>query len=209
MATVERDHLNIIGAENLRMLETPGPVVAVSGHTGNAELAVQALTYRGRGYVALVQALEPPEFSRRMVALRSSAGGRFFQSDFGGLRASIQALKEGEILALMGDRDIQHTGICITLAGRKVRVPRGPWELARRTNALVVPVFCSRRRFDAMDVRVEEPFRVDITDEPEADLRKAAEHYARLLETHLRKEPGQWVVLEDFWRVHACKDELP
>jgi lauroyl/myristoyl acyltransferase len=205
MATFERDHLNIIGAEHMATLEAPGPVVAVSAHTGNGELAVQALTYRGRGFVALVQALEPPEFSRRMVALRSSAGGRFFESDFGGLRACIQALKEGELLALMGDRDIQHTGICIMLAGRLVRVPRGPWELARRTNALIVPVFCSRRRFDALDLLIEEPFRIDVTDSPEADIRKAAERYAMLLETHLRADPGQWVVLEDFWRVHACE----
>ena len=204
IATFEQNHLHIVGEERLRLLEQPGPLIAVSAHTGNAELAVQALTHRGRGFVALVQPLEPPEFARRILALRSSAGGRFFPSDFGGLRASIHALKTGDLLALMGDRDIQHSGICVPLAGREVRLPRGPWELARRTNALVLPIFCRRRRFDALDVVVGEAFRVDVSDAPEADLRKAAEHYAVLLEAHLRADPGQWVVLEDFWRVHAC-----
>ena len=53
----EADHLRIHNAEHLGELEQPGPVVGISAHTGNPELAIQALTYRGRGFVALVEAL--------------------------------------------------------------------------------------------------------------------------------------------------------
>jgi lauroyl/myristoyl acyltransferase len=51
---------------------------------------------------------------------------------------------------------------------------------------------------------VEEPFRVAATEDANADIRQAVERFARLLEQHLRRDPGQWAVLEDFWRVHAC-----
>jgi len=204
MEHFERDHLTLVNGEYLSAIEQPGPVVAVSAHTGNAELAVQALLYRGRGFVALVEALNPPEWSKRVLALRSAAGGRFYEADFAGVRACVEALRAGQVLGMMGDRDIQLSGVCVTMFGQQVKVPRGPWELARRTNALVVPVFCRRIQNDNFEVAIAEPFRVAVSDAPDADIRKAAERYAALLEGHLRRDPGQWSVLENFWRNHAC-----
>lgn len=205
MERFEEDHLTLINSQHLKALERPGPVVAVSAHTGNAELAVQALMYRGRGFVALVEALSPPSISEYILNMRSAAGGRFYETDFGGVRACVEALKHGQVLGLMGDRDIQHTGVCVTLFGRAVHVPSGPWELARRTDALVMPIFCRRIHNDDFQVDIGEPFRVGAVDAPAADIRKAAEHYASLLEAHLRGDPGQWLVVEDFWDEHRCE----
>ena len=206
MAGFEDERITLINGERLAVLETAGPVVAVSAHMGNVELVIQALTYRGRDFIALVEAQKPPEWSRYLLDLRSSAGGNFHEAGFGGLRSSLSALKNGELVGVMGDRDIQQTGLCVELAGRPVKLPRGPWELARRSGAMVLPVFCSRTKRDFFDVFVEEPFRVATTGDPEADVRCAAVHYAALLEVHLRRDPGQWAVLEDFWRVHACQE---
>jgi lauroyl/myristoyl acyltransferase len=207
MASFERDHLTISGTEHLAVLNEPGPVVIVSAHSGNPELAVQALTYRGRQFVALVEAMRPPEWSRRMLAMRSSAGGRFYESDFKGLRTCIEALKHGEALGLVGDRDIQGNGLCTRFLGREVKMPRGPWELARRTNALIIPIFSTRIRYDHFAVSVAEPFRIDREQDEDTAVRKAIEQYVGLLERTLRADPGQWLVLEDYWRRHACRAE--
>ncbi len=204
MSEFERQHLHIDHAERLKALEVAGPVVAVSAHTGNAELAVQALTWRGRPYVALVERLEPPGVAEHVARLRTSAGGTFHEADFQGLKALIAALRRGELIGVMGDRDIQHAGVCVRLAGRLVRLPRGPWDLARKTNALVVPIFTTRLHGDHFALHVEEPFQVPHTDDPEDDARVAAERFAAILEAHLQREPGQWAVLEDYWRVHGC-----
>lgn len=205
MNRFEAERITLINGERLSVLENHGPVVAVSAHMGNVELAIQALTYRGRDFIALVEAQKPPEWSRYLLDLRSSTGGNFHEAGFGGLRSALSALKHGQLVGLMGDRDIQQTGLCVELAGRPVKLPRGPWELARRSGALVLPVFCSRTRRDFFDVYVEEPFCVETTADAEADVRGAAQRYAALLEAHLRRDPGQWAVLEDFWRVHACR----
>lgn len=204
MSRFEAQHLRIHNAERLTALESPGPVVAVSAHTGNAELAVQALTWRGRPYVALVQVLEPPAVADYVQRLRAAAGGSFHEADFQGLKAVIGALRRGELVGVMGDRDIQGTGVCVEMAGRRVKLPRGPWELARRTHALVVPMFTSRTAAETFELFVEEPFHVHCTADQEADVRVAAERFARVLESHLRRDPGQWAVLEDFWKVHGC-----
>jgi lauroyl/myristoyl acyltransferase len=205
MARFEAEHIALVHGERLAVLEQPGPIVVVSAHTGNAELAVQALTYRGRSFVALVEELQPPAWSAYLLKLRATAGGNFHEANFGGVRACVEALKAGQLVGVMGDRDIQGTGVCVTLCDRRVRIPRGPWELARRTHALVLPIFCSRIERDDFAVWVGEAFRVGESPDMEADVAAAAECYARMLEEHLRRDPAQWAFLEDFWKVHACE----
>ncbi len=204
MSMFEARHLEIFHAERLQVLSEPGPLVIVSAHTGNAELAIQALTFRGRPFVALVEALEPRELADYMSRLRSSAGGTFHEATVGGIKAMVSALKQGQIAGVMGDRDIQNTGVCVSFCGRQVKLPRGPWELARRCGAPVLPVFSSRKHGDQFRIDVGELFSVGQTDDLEGDIREAAERFARSLEAHLRRDPGQWTVLEDFWKVHGC-----
>ena len=204
LSDFERDHIVLTGEEHLAVLEEASPIVIVSAHTGNPELAVQALLARGRPFVALVEPLRPRGFARRFLALRSSAGGAFHETTFSGLRVCLETLKAGGLLAMMGDRDLQHNGICVELSGRRIMLPQGPWDVAKRSEAVILPVFCSRGTKDDMAVRIEEPFRIACTEIPGDDIREAAQHWARLFEAHLRRDPGQWAVLEDFWLAHAC-----
>jgi KDO2-lipid IV(A) lauroyltransferase len=204
MARFEAEHLELVNGERLAALEEPGPVVAVSAHTGNAEFAIQALTARGRPFLALVEAQEPQVWADYLLRLRSSVGGSFHEANFAGIRACIEALHAGGLVGFMADRDLQGNGLCAPVAGRCAQLPRGPWEIARRTGALVLPVFTSRDKGDRFRVFVGEPFRVARTDDAEGDVRQAILGYARLLEEHLRRGPAQWAVTEDFWRVHGC-----
>lgn len=204
MARFEAGHLEVFHAERLKALDEPGPIIIVSAHTGNAELAIQAIGARGRPFVALVEAQEPREWSAYMLGLRTANGARFVEASNDGLKAAVRALRDGEVLGLMADRDIQGTGICTEVFGRRVMLPRGPWELARKYDARVLPIFSARKRRDQFRVWVGEPFVVGRTEDESADVTAAAERLAGLLERHLRREPGQWMVLEDFWRNHRC-----
>lgn len=204
MERFEADYLELVNGERLAALKEPGPVIAMSAHSGNAELAIQALTFRGRPFVALVEAQRPRAWSRYLLKLRSAAGGTFHEASFHGIRACLETLQEGGLVGFMGDRDIQGNGLCVCLAGRRVRLPRGPWEIARRSGALVLPVFTARIERDHFRLFVEEPIRVAQTSDEDADILAAVEHFARLLEEHLKRDPGQWAFTEDFWRAHAC-----
>jgi phosphatidylinositol dimannoside acyltransferase len=204
MAAFERNHVRVVDNGGAKALDAPGGLVVVSAHMGNGELAIQAMTKRGRRFVVLVEALKPASLSRRMLRLRSSAGAQFYPADFGGLRAAIDALKRGEVLGMMGDRDIQGTGLCVALCGRKVRLPRGPWELARREGATVLPAFSTRTWTDTFVVYLEPTLTVACTEDAEADILQAIQQWALIFERHLKANPGQWGVLEDFWHVHGC-----
>ncbi len=205
MANFERDHLTLVNGERLDVLKRPGPVLVVSAHAGNPELCLQAITFRGRQFTALVENIRPPQMARYLLKLRSSAGGRFEVASIGGIRAVLEALRAGEVVGIVADRDLQGTGVCVELARRPVRLPRGPWELARRTGATVLPVFASRDRRDHFTVRVEEPFMVGCDAPLEDAVREAANRFGALVEAHVRRQPGQWTVTEDFWGVHRCE----
>lgn len=204
LSRFEQDHITVVDHGGRAALEAPGGLVFVSAHIGNGELAIQAMTMRGRKFVALVEPLKPDSLSDKMLQLRSSAGGCFYAADFKGLRAAIEALKQGDMLGMMGDRDIQGTGLCVTLCGRDVRLPRGPWELARREGATVLPAFSNRTWTDRFVVYLEAPLKVDCTDDAEGDIRRAMQEWAGIFERRLKANPGQWGVLEDFWKVHGC-----
>jgi KDO2-lipid IV(A) lauroyltransferase len=139
-----------------------------------------------------------------VLKIRSAAGGSFHEANFAGLRECVKTLRQGGVVGFMGDRDIQGNGLCTRLAERCVRLPRGPWQMARAESALVMPVFTSRIGADRFRVFVEEPFRVRHSEDEETDIRMAIERYARLLEEHLRRDPAQWAFTEDYWRTHGC-----
>jgi phosphatidylinositol dimannoside acyltransferase len=207
MATLESQYLLIEGERHLAPLREPGPVMIVSAHLGNPEFAVQALAQRGRPFSAVVEPLQPRAFAEAMLKLRSAGGGRYHEATVTGVAAAIRDLRDGAVLCLLGDRDIQETGVCVDFLGRKAMMPRGPWEIARRETATVIPMFAERLDGVRCRVYVEEPMLVARSEDANSDICEAASAWAKLLEGHIRQRPGQWTVLEDFWAAHGCRPE--
>lgn len=204
LSVLEAQDLDITGADRLAVLDEKRRVIIVSAHAGNPELVIQALAYRERPFTALVERLEPRSYAEAMLQARSAAGGHFYESGFRGVRAALRDLRAGSVLALMADRDIRGTGVCVDFMERRVKMPRGPWQIARREGALVLPILCSRRDGTRSRVFVHEPYEVGQSDDADMDIWRAASRWAGLLEEHIYRDPGQWTVLEDFWETHGC-----
>jgi KDO2-lipid IV(A) lauroyltransferase len=200
--TFERDHLTLINEDRLSALFDPGPVILLGAHAGNPELGLIAVAARGRPFVELVEPLAPRKLASYVATLREAGGGRVIETDTSGLRTAFRTLRKGGLVAIMGDRDIQGSGVCVSMFDRRVLLPRGPWELAQRTGARVVPLLLTRGASAGATVRVEET--IPVAGNGHEAIENAAQCWASLLETHIRREPGQWVVLEDFWKVHGC-----
>ena len=201
MSVLERDTVRFTNAERLGVLDGDRPIIALSAHMGSPELGVQAFLGRGRKFVALVEPLQPDWFGAELNRMRGAAGGRYLPADGRGMRACLQELRAGGVVALLADRDIQGNGICTRLAGKTVRLPVGPFELARRTGAIIVPVLTTREPGNRLRLHVEEPFGVGADGE---EVRAGVERWASILEPYLRRYPEQWTVAEDFWQVHRC-----
>lgn len=194
----------VSGRAHLAALDGDRPLIIVSAHLGNPERAIQGLLSHGRSFAALVEPLEPRDYAARLLWLRTATGGHYFETTPRGVARAVRAMREGLVLAMLGDRDIQGNGRCVAFQGRVARLPSGPWEIARKEGALVLPMFARRLPGGRSHVKVEAPIDVAHTGDAVEDVTAALGQWARLLETHIRRAPGQWTVLEDFWVEHAC-----
>lgn len=114
-----------------------GPMIFVSGHFGPIELPALYLAHRsGRTFVAPMETLDDPPLQGWFERTRGSLGVRIV-----GLRAARRelqaALRAGENVGIVGDRDIGGGGIEVPLFGVPAPLPIGPALLALETGAAI------------------------------------------------------------------------
>jgi KDO2-lipid IV(A) lauroyltransferase len=180
-------------------IEAGNGVIIISGHYGNPELAVQALLPLGVRVFALTEPVQPQALSNLMNGFRSSTGHEFAPVSVGSVKAVMQRLRRGDVVALMSDRDIEGPRAVLPFCGAHTLMPTGPIEVALRTGAAVVPAFSRRTGKRQIVASLEEPLELPRTGDREEDVRVGTLRFLERLERHLREDPGQWLVLEAIW----------
>jgi KDO2-lipid IV(A) lauroyltransferase len=144
-----------------------------------------------------------------MYGLRTIHGHRFEPSTFKGVKRALEWLRKGGVLCILVDRDIQKRGVEIEFCGAKARFPTGAVDLAIRTNSVLIPGWV--RRLDGFKVEavLGPPLDLIRTGDNEEDLRLNTERLLKLFEAHLKRDPGQWSVLDRIWPDDAAATEPP
>ena len=170
------------------------PIVFISSHLGPIELPGLYLAARsGTTVVAPMETVDDPELQGWFVRTRSTFGVRIV-----GLRearrALTTALKNGEHVGLVADRDISGGGIEVPFFGASAPIPVGPALLAIEAGA---PIFLAgiwrtgrltyRGRLDEVPVATEGSRRARV----EATV--AAQ--ARCFERMIAHAPDQWTAV--------------
>ncbi len=184
-------------------------VIVLGAHLGNPELAIQGTLPRGVKVFALTEPLQPPRLHRLVDSLRSSKGHTFAPVGFAGVKRAIQTLREGGVIALMGDRDIEGPKAILPFFGEETMMPTGPIEMALRTGATVIPCYCLRTKQGGIDAYLEQPLELERTGDMERDVLTNTQRFLALTERHLRNHPDQWVVLESIWEEMPVQPEPP
>lgn len=196
-----KEEMDVHGLENLQNAVAQGTgVVLASAHYGNPELAVQALAAVGIYVYALTEPLRPQQFSDLTHRLRSTHGHVYRPVSTSSVKGALRYLRQGGVVAMLCDRDIQRTGQMLPLCGSPARFPLGAAMLALRTGAQIVPAFHQRRGRGRPDVWIEPPIPLDLTGDADHDALAITAKILARLEVHLRRDPGQWTVLEPIWR---------
>jgi len=173
--------------------------IMISAHLGNLELVGQTIAAYGVPIRILAQPLEPPALFRYVASLRSSKGLEIIPVGPSALRRVITALKAGELVGIVGDRDVQGTGMAVPFFGAPANLPTGAIELALRQRAILLPAFVHRKERGFL-AEVEDPIPLMETGDRKADARANLLAWAAILERRIRAHPEEWVVFEDFWR---------
>lgn len=202
----ERFRSVLDGAENWQqVMESPGGAILVTAHIGPWETATQfgASASQRRIHVVREKEIDPraQDFIREILA---RVGGNYV-THFSGNDPTLSleladALRQGEIVALQGDRP-QEGGraVIASLFGRPMPLPIGPAALARATGVPIVPIFNFREGRFLMRVVVRPPFQVASTADRPADIAAAVHHLAAEIEWAIRERPYQWFCFRKLW----------
>ena len=87
----------------------------------------------------------------------------------------------------------------LELCGAKSKFPTGAVDLAMRTNAVVMPGWVRRTGGFKIEAVIGPAMELVHTGCHDDDLRVNSQRLLQLFEEHLKKDPGQWSVLDRIW----------
>jgi phosphatidylinositol dimannoside acyltransferase len=123
---------------------TGGPTIIVGAHFGAIELPVRYLSHRmGHPVTAPMETVGDPGLARWFASTRGRAGVRVV-AIADARRELLAALRRGESVGVVADRDLTGGGVPVTFFGRLAPMPVGPALLAMESGAAVYVASCRR-----------------------------------------------------------------
>ena len=194
------DGMDVEGYEHLeRALRGGTGTLMALPHLGGWEWAAFWLTQVMRIPVtAVVEPLEPPELFDWFVEYRESLGMEIVPLGPSAGTAVSKAVKRGDIIALLCDRDIQGGGPEVEFFGERTTLPGGPATLALRTGAPILPTAIYfdgdrhlARVLPALDTARRGKLREDVA--------RITQDLAHALEVLISAAPEQWHLMSPNW----------
>jgi KDO2-lipid IV(A) lauroyltransferase len=193
-------------------------VILLSAHLGNFEYSGARLAAMGHPVLIPAERLKPEQLFQLVSRLRSQHGVRLVPADSGQtLRDLYAALRAGQVVVVLADRDVLGTGVEVPFFGAPARLPAGPVLLARRSGAPVLGAFSWREGYrrsggvfvpldlTGAEAEIETNDASSGTAPPTTRLRGAAvartlQPFVRVLEEQIAAHPQQWVsALAPIW----------
>ena len=172
-----------------------GTIIALP-HIGSWEWGGSYLNSLGMGMTAVAEDLDPPELFAWFKAKRESIGIRIEPLDEHAGTVLLQTLRDGGVIGLLCDRDIQGNGIEVDFFGERVALPGGPATLALRTGATLVAAACYSGPGEDHFAVISAPIDATRTGRLRDDVTRVTQLVAIELEGLIRRAPEQWHILQ-------------
>ena len=175
------------------------PVIFLTGHYGNWELAAIAGALLGHPMVALARVQQRlPRLYRLLVSYRESKGCRVIHQG-NAMKHLLAALAQRQPVGIVADQ-ASRQGVFVNFFGRPALFALGPFELAYRKDALILPVMMRRIRGPFHRLVIEPPMTLSRHVPRALAVREGAQRFAALLARHIAADPGQWLWMHKRWK---------
>ena len=203
-------YIEYIGLEHLdACLKHEKGVILVHLHLGTMQMPLVALGHKGYRMNQIGQR-EPDNKSlswvHRKVALRQRLKIEAVMPvnfiNIGmtkSLRPAYRCLKQNEILMISGDgrggiNPVGKKYVLIDFLGQRTYFPRGPVFLARKTEAMMLPIFCYRIENGRQRVEIHPPLQLRDT----KNIQQNTQLYADALSKGVVDHPEHWMFWQEF-----------
>lgn len=195
-----RDGFDLVNRELLDEAVVSGTgAIMVPGHMANWDHAGAWACVRYGSVTSVAERLRPEGLFEQFLAYRRSLGMDILGlGDPDLVRSLVRRLKEGRIVALLGDRDISRNGVEVSLFGRPASFPAGPALLSILSGAPLYPVtmwFEEGGSRGFIHDRVEAPTGVARPEQVQRMMQQVADAF----ELGIRRDPTDWHMLQKVW----------
>jgi len=189
--------VEIEGQDNIDdAFATGKPVLFFGAHLGNWELLPVSAGILGFGVHVFYRAPNNP-LLQKLFTQRSSPG-ELIPKGAPGAKRAFTLLKRGENLGILVDQKL-NDGISVPFFGRDAMTGTALAEFALRFDAPMVPVQCIRLPGARFKLIYHPALTVTRSDDKKADVRTIMTDVNAMMESWIRKHPGQWLWLHKRW----------
>lgn len=175
-------------------------VIFLSGHFGNWELNAVTAGIAGFPLYFLGREQKMKKLNELLNIIRESKGNVVIRKGTD-IKRIIRVLHEGKIVGMGGDQNAGVNGELVEMFGRPASMAIGPFRIAERTGAYILPAFIHRVKGQYHEIFIEEPMKIGKGD----DLIPYMKRFNEIFEAHIRKHPDQWLWMHKRWKVTPLK----
>lgn len=197
-----RRHVSITGEEHLSNAKAEGRSIVVAlPHLGNWEMAATVADIVDVRVTAVAEALANQRVLEWFLTYRSSLKIDVILAGNGSatMRGLLAALKDGQLIALVSDRDLTTSGIQVKFFGEETLLPGGPAALALRTNAVLLPVAVYFKDRRGHEVVIKGPIESTVEGSRDDRIADMTQQLATEFEELIRHRPTQWHLVQPNW----------
>jgi KDO2-lipid IV(A) lauroyltransferase len=190
------------GFENFAAAKEQGKgVLFLTGHISAWELTPVAQALFGNPLHFLVRPIDNPRVDALITKYRCMSGNHPIEKNQSA-RAVLKVLKENGAVGILADQNTQWTeGVFVDFFGIPACTTAGLARFALHTGAAVVPAFLHwdhaiRKYRLCFGPQVE----LSRTGDDAADIRENTQRFTRVIESHVRRFPEQWLWVHRRWK---------
>ncbi|MDX2037508.1 MAG: lysophospholipid acyltransferase family protein [Isosphaeraceae bacterium] len=184
----------------LDRLISGGPMIMLTGHFGNWEMAGYLFGVFGFPPNSVARTLDNPHLDRYLRSFREGTGQRMIPKK-GGFDQMVEVLREGKVLSFLADQDAGQRGLYVDFFGRPASTHKAIALLAIEHRAPVVVGYARRIgpgfRYEVGCTELITP--EELTGGPD-DVRLLTQRYTTALEEIIRNDPDQYLWLHRRWK---------
>lgn len=192
-------NVEVIGRDNLdTAIKNGNGVILLAAHIGNYELGGAVVALLGYPLNAVALDHKNKLVNNFFIKQRQTANIKVISIGMA-LKRCYACLKDGEVLALLGDRDFLNHGLRIKFFGKDSLIPKGVAVLSLRTRAPIIPCFFIRMPDDTFTLTFERPIIYLTTGDTDEDTRLIMKRCVEIMERYIKRYPSQWYMFRNFW----------